>query len=191
MAQAKTSTRSRGSSSSKNSRSANARSSNARPSARSSNSRSGAKNSTRSRSNATRTRSTSRSPASSNGRSTAESVKDTVASGAQSAADSVSTVAENAKVPLLAGGAALAGLAGAVVLNARANQRRKVLGVSMPKRKSFAIPSRNGFKGNARKVAGAITDAAKRADHFGQRVSSVASGVQKVSETANDAAKKA
>jgi len=125
-------------------------------------------------------------------------VKDTVASGAQNAADSVSTVAEKAKVPLLAGGAALAGLAGAVVLNARANQRRKVLGVSMPKRKSFAIPSRNGlipsrngFKGNARKVAGAVTDAAKRADHFGQRVSSVASGVQKVSETANEAAKKA
>jgi len=117
-------------------------------------------------------------------------VKNTVASGAQSAADSVSTVAEKAKVPLLAGGAALAGLAGAVVLSARANQRRNVLGVSMPKRRTFAIPRRNGFRGNARKVAGAITDAAKRADHLGQRVSSVASGVQQVSETANEAAKK-
>jgi len=118
-------------------------------------------------------------------------VKDTVASGAHSAADGVSTVAQKAKVPLLAGGAALAGLAGAAVLNARSNHRRKVLGVSMPRRNKFAMPRRNGFKGNARKVTGAITDAAKRADRFGQRVSRVASSVQDVSETANDATKKA
>jgi hypothetical protein len=191
MAQAKTSTRKRGSSGT-NSRSSTRSASNR---SRSSSARSGAqsRNSSRSGSpNASRAgRSRSRSTAASNGRSTAESVKETVASGAQSAADSVSTVAEKAKVPLLAGGAALAGLAGAIALNARANQRRKVLGVSMPKRRSFAIPRRNGFKGNARKLTGAITDAAKRADHFGQRVSSVASGVQQVSETANEAAKKA
>jgi hypothetical protein len=43
----------------------------------------------------------------------------------------------------------------------------------------------------ARKVVGAVTDAAKRADRFGRRVSSVANSVQKVSETAAKAAKKA
>ena len=44
---------------------------------------------------------------------------------------------------------------------------------------------------DARKIAGAVTDGAKRADRFGQRVSSVASSVQTVSETADKAAKKA
>jgi hypothetical protein len=52
------------------------------------------------------------------------------------------------------------------------------------------MPKRNGFKSDARKLTGAVTDAAKRADQFGQRVSRVASGVQNVSETANEAVKK-
>jgi len=94
----------------------------------------------------------------------------------------VSSVAQKAKVPLLAGGAALAGLAGAATVAARSGRRRKVLGVQMP--------TRNGFKTDARKITSAITDAAKRADQFGQRVSRVASGVQNVSETASDAVKK-
>jgi hypothetical protein len=53
------------------------------------------------------------------------------------------------------------------------------------------MPKSNGLKGDARKIASAVTEAAKQADAFGQRVSSVASSVQKVGETANDAAKKA
>jgi methyl-accepting chemotaxis protein len=85
-------------------------------------------------------------------------------------------------VPLIAGGAALTGLAGAVVLGARSGRRRKVLGVSLPKR--------NGLKVDAEKISAAVTDAAKRADQFGQRVSRVAGSVRQVSETANEAAKK-
>jgi hypothetical protein len=74
-------------------------------------------------------------------------------------------------------------LAGAAALKTRSS-RRKVLGVTMPRR--------NGLKKvDARKVAGAVTDGAKRADRFGQRVSSVANSVQMVSETADKAAKKA
>ena len=52
------------------------------------------------------------------------------------------------------------------------------------------MPKLNGFKSDARKVASAVTDAAKRADDFGQRVSRVASGIQNVSETADNAVKK-
>jgi hypothetical protein len=121
-----------------------------------------------------------------------------VAEGAQTAAKGVANVAQKARTPLLAGGAALAGLAGAGVLAARSGRNRKVLGVSMPKRKGFSVPKpggfsmpkRNGFKADARKLAGAVNDAAKRADRIGQRISRVASGVQSVSETADQAVKR-
>jgi hypothetical protein len=110
-------------------------------------------------------------------------VKDTVSSGAQSVGEGVANVAQKAKVPLVAGGAALAGLAGAAVIAAtRSNRRRTVLGVRMPKT--------NGFKVDAQKLAKSVGEAAKRADELGQQVSRIASGVQTVSDTANKAAKK-
>ena len=108
----------------------------------------------------------------------------TVSSGAQNAAQGVAGFVKKAKTPLIAGGVAIAGLAGAAALNNARSGRRKVLGVTMPRA--------NGLKNlDARKIAGAVTDGAKRADRFGQRVSSVASSVQTVSETADKAAKKA
>jgi len=96
-------------------------------------------------------------------------------------------------VPVVAGTAALAGVAGAAVIAARSGRRRKVLGVRMPKRKGFHVPTpkRNGFKSEARNFAKSVSGAAQRADQFGQRVSRVASGVQSVSDTANEAVKKA
>jgi hypothetical protein len=117
-----------------------------------------------------------------NGHSTLESVTDTVSSGAQNTAKGVAGAAKKAKAPLIAGGVAIAGLAGAAALNAR-SRRRKVLGVTMPRGDRLK-------KIDARKVAAAVTDAAERADGFGQRVSNVANRVQKVSETADKAAKK-
>jgi hypothetical protein len=114
---------------------------------------------------------------------TVSSGAETVSSGAQNAAQGVAGVVKKAKTPLIAGGAAIAGLAGAAVLNSARPRRRKVLGVTMPRG--------NGLKVDARKVAGAVTDAAKRADRFGQRVSGVAQSVRMVSETADKAAKKA
>jgi hypothetical protein len=68
------------------------------------------------------------------------------------------------------------------VFTARSNRQRKVLGVPIPKR--------TGFKADARKLTGAVTDAAKRADHLGQRMSRIAGSVQTVSETADEAVKK-
>jgi hypothetical protein len=108
----------------------------------------------------------------------------TVSSGAQNAAQGVAGFVKKAKTPLIAGGVAIAGLAGAAVLNNARSGRRKVLGVTMPRAKELK-------KVDAQKIAGAVTDGAKRADRFGQRVSSVASSVQTVSETADKAAKKA
>ena len=68
----------------------------------------------------------------------AQSAVDTVASGAKSAgsavggaAQTVGGVAQRAKGPAMAGGAALAGLAGGIVLATRGG-RRKVLGVPVP-----------------------------------------------------------
>lgn len=90
-------------------------------------------------------------------------------------------MARKAKVPLLASGAVLAGVAGAIVAT-RSGKRHKVLGISMPKT--------NGMKSDARKVSAAVVDAAKRADRFGQGVSRVASSVRDAGEAANEVTKK-
>ena len=61
-------------------------------------------------------------------------------------------------------------------------------GFSLPK---LPKPGRSGMKGGMRNISRNVSDVAKQADQFGQRVSSVANAVQKVSETADDAVKKA
>jgi hypothetical protein len=133
-----------------------------------------------------------RSRRSANGESTFEGITgtvssraQTVSSGAQNAAQTVAGFVKKAKTPLIVGGAGIAGLAaGAAALSNARSRRRKVLGVTMPRG--------NGLKKvDARKIPAAVTDAAKRADRYGQRVSSLASSVQTVSETADKAAKKA
>jgi len=99
-------------------------------------------------------------------------------------AKGVPPLARKAKVPLLASGAAIAGVAGAIAAT-RSGRRHhhKVLGISMPKA--------NGMQPDAKKISEAVVDVAKRADRFGQGVSRVASSVQGVGETANKVAKKA
>jgi hypothetical protein len=103
------------------------------------------------------------------------------ANGANGIADSVKRGAKGAKVPLLASGAALAGVAGAIAAS-RSGKRHKVLGVPMPKT--------NGIKPDAKKISGAVVDAANRAERFGQGVSKVANSVRDAGETANKVAKK-
>lgn len=120
-----------------------------------------------------------------------ESLADSVKQGAQGAIDGAGSVLQKAKLPLLAGGAAVAGVAGAV-LASKAGGKRKVLGVPMPKRSSskLGLPKKNGFKPDARKMTKAVTDAAKRADDFGQGMSRIASSVKKAGEAADEAVKK-
>lgn len=110
-------------------------------------------------------------------------------SGARSALNGAAPVLEKAKLPLLAAGAAAAGIAG-TVLASKAGGRHKVLGVSVPKRSRLSLPKRNGFKPDARKMTKAVTDAAKRADDFGQGMSRIASSVKKAGEAADEAVKK-
>ena len=126
-----------------------------------------------------------------NGRGATQSIKETATSQAQGVADA----AQKAKTPLIAGGATIAGVAGAagaVALALRSSGRRKVLGIPVGRRNGFKLPGRSGgLKREARKLTSAVADAAKRADGFGQRLSKVASTVHQVSETAGEAAKKA
>jgi hypothetical protein len=121
--------------------------------------------------------------------SRSESIADSVKHGAQGAINGAGPILQKAKLPLLAGGAAVAGVAGAV-LASKTGGRRKVLGVSMPKRSKLSLPKKNGFKPDARKVTSAVTDAAKRADDFGQGLSRIASSVKKAGEAADEAVKK-
>jgi hypothetical protein len=134
-----------------------------------------------------------------------ETVKETAANGASSvgsAAQAVGNVARRAKTPLLAGGAALAGLAGALAARSLTNDRggamsnvRKALpgkshsrGLSLPKLPKLRG---SGMKGGMRDLSRNVSEAAKQADRIGQRVSNVANAVQRVSDTADDAVKKA
>jgi hypothetical protein len=81
------------------------------------------------------------------------------------------------------------------VLIARSNRPRKVLGIPVGSRGGLSVsdlvPSNGSIKSDAKKVAGQVNKAAKRADKLGQRVSSVASSVQKMSEAGEEGAKKA
>ena len=131
-------------------------------------------------------------------------MKDTASNGASavgSVGSTIASVAQRAKTPLLAGGAALAGLAGAVAVRSRTNHRsgpltnvRKALsggsrsgGFSLPK-----LPKRGGsLKDSIGSLSKNVSEAAQQADKIGQRVSKAANAVQHVSETAGNAAKKA
>lgn len=116
-----------------------------------------------------------------------------VADSVKRGAAGVAPIARKAKVPLLASGAALAGVGGAIVAT-RSGRRHKVLGISMPKH-GISMPKMNGVKLNgvkpdARKISAVVVDAAKRADRFGQDVSRVAGSVRDAGEAANKVAKK-
>jgi hypothetical protein len=149
--------------------------------------RSGASNrsrqATRPRSNARRAQANGRARSvSKSAISRAKSVRDTVTSETQGAARGVASFAKKARGPLLTGGAGVAGVAAAVAVTARSKRRRKVLGITLPRRKDLRV--------DAQKVTETIAEAARRADRFGQNMSRVASGVQDVSQEANKAAKK-
>lgn len=135
---------------------------------------------------ASKAKSKSRASGSASNGSGSGSLTNSVKHGAQGAIEGAGSVLEKAKLPLLAGGAGVAG----VVLASKSGGRRKVLGVPVPKRSKLSLPKRNGFKPDAHKVASAVTDAAKRADDFGQGVSRIASSMKKAGEAADEAMKK-
>jgi hypothetical protein len=122
------------------------------------------------------------------------------------AASTVGAVVEKAKLPLLATGAVVAGAAAVIATKGVGNHKQhKVLGVPVPKRSKshlpkvsvpklstpkVGLPKGKGLKGDVRKAAGAVTDAAGKADQIGKRISQVAGSVQAVGAATDDAAKK-
>jgi hypothetical protein len=78
-------------------------------------------------------------------------------------------VGKKAKVPALAAGAGLAGLAGGVLLAAH-NSRKRVLGVPMPTKSGTRAVSKN------------LAEATKNVGSFGEGMASLATEVRKVRE---------
>jgi hypothetical protein len=77
----------------------------------------------------------------------------------------VGSAASKAKVPLMAGGAALAGLAGGVAIGARSMRRRKVLGIP--------VPRRSVLKSSTKNLAHAAENVGKAAGQMGELTSEV------------------
>jgi hypothetical protein len=105
-----------------------------------------------------------------NGRGRVQAVRGAISNGAQGAGHAVGEAASKAKTPLLAGGAALAGLAGGVAIGARGMRRRKVLGVP--------VPRRSAMKKSTKNLASAARDVGK----FGQQVGELSSEVRRTRE---------
>ena len=82
-----------------------------------------------------------------------KSARDTVEDVGKKAASTTGKAVSKAKVPLIASGAALAGVAGGLALNSTRSKGTKVLGMKMPKTK-VKIRSKDLFK-TADRVAGA------------------------------------
>jgi hypothetical protein len=136
--------------------------------------------STRARSNARRSNTAKRpstrrasSSSASNGRGRVQAVKGAVSGGAQEAGHVVGEAASKAKTPLLAGGAALAGLAGGVAIGARGMRQRKVMGVPMPRRSAMKKSTKN------------LASAAKDVGKFGQQVGELSGEVRRTREAMN------
>lgn len=89
-------------------------------------------------------------------------------------AEKVSSVASKAKAPLIAGGAALAGLAGGVALKSRTENRRPIKGLRV---RSLPKSLRNIDLGKV--DLDAITDAAHRVRSIGEQVGDVADAAEK------------
>jgi hypothetical protein len=122
------------------------------------------------------------------------------------AGSSVGAVVDKAKLPLLATGAVVAGAAAVIATKGGiGHKQRKVLGVPVPKggkphlpkvsvpkvsTPKVSLPKGKGLKGDVRRAAGAVTDAAGKADRIGKRISQVASSVQAAGSATDETAKK-
>lgn len=82
-------------------------------------------------------------------------------------------VADKVKVPLLAGGAALMGAAGGLMMGTRHGRRSGRLAKAMPRRPQIKVDSHD------------LAKAAKEVGNFGSQVGHLASELQRARETAN------
>lgn len=110
------------------------------------------------------------------GGSNVEAVKHAVGDKAKTAGQSVGKAASKAKVPLLAGGAAIAGVGGAMALAASKGGRKKGmknLKAAMPRKPKVKIKS------------GDLAKAAKEVGKVSAQVGEIADGISRASESSN------
>jgi hypothetical protein len=119
-------------------------------------------------------RSGSRSKPASNGAGRIDTARRTVEETAKDAGQSLGSAASKAKVPLLAGGAALAGAAGGMVLGARQTRRHGVGAKALSRRPQVKVSS------------GDLARAAKEVGSFGAQMGRLASELQHVREAAKE-----
>lgn len=100
-------------------------------------------------------------PRAQNSRNQAQSARNQVMNGARSATSEIGTAAQKAKGPALAGGAALAGLAGGLLIAGRTKPRR-MLGVPIPGTRRPLIEVKRG---------GGSKELVKAAGKFGELAS--------------------
>ncbi len=111
-----------------------------------------------------------------NGGSPVETVKSTIGSGASTVGNAVGTAARKGRTPLIAGGAALTGLAGGLaVASASRRSRRKVLGVPMPKR------------GSVTRTTGNLASTAEQIGSLGRNVGQLATEMRRMREQGESA----
>jgi hypothetical protein len=111
-----------------------------------------------------------------NGKARVGAARETVESSTKEASQAVSKVAGNAKTPLLASSAALAGAAGGLAISAMRSRRshsHKVLGLKMPQGKRVKIRSRD------------VAKAAREVGTLSQHVSELATELRHVRESSN------
>ena len=156
--------------STRNRQSANGRAANGR--------KSGASRSGRSRATASRR---TRSSANSSSQGPAEAVKQigskgkkAVAEGAHTGGKAISSAAGKVKWPAVAGGAALAGLAGGVALGAQRNSGRKILGMRV---------------GQGREAGKNLADTSKNIGKFSENVGQFAAEMRKTREAIESGSK--
>lgn len=139
------------------------------------------KSSTSKRSSPKKAQAKAKSAGSSNGVGRVKAVRETVGHTAKDAGKTVGKAASKAKTPLLAGGAAIAGAAGGMALNAmrsRHSHSHKVLGVKMPQPKRVKIRSRD------------VARAAKEVGSFGQQVGELATELRHAREESGNGSSK-
>ena len=101
-------------------------------------------------------------------------------SGVQSTGDAVGTAAKRARGPALAGGAALAGLAGGLAIAARGSGPRKLLGVPVPGTRRPLVKINTPGRVKARDVSKDLLKAANEVGSAGRHVGELVSEVQRV-----------
>jgi hypothetical protein len=106
--------------------------------------------------------------------------KETVTDGVQSAGDAVGTAAKRAKVPALAGGAALAGLAGGLALAAAGGGPRRVLGVPVPGTRRPLLKINTPRRVKTRGASKDLLKAAKEVGSAGRQAGELVTEVQRV-----------